>query len=334
MSGKDSKANWTLEMALVLVAVGLTCLLYRITGYKMIVLNLFYLPVVLAAFFLGRYRAGVLALFCVISASVVSVLDFANFAAFTSPIIIGLAITIWGAVLGLTTILVGSLSDERNAKLLELHDAHVGVLEVLSRYLQSANPTHNNRSKRVAQLSEQVAKRMKLSDRDVDSIRTAALLQDVENLEITAKVIHKAMGDLKIGPRTTSSEHTFHGSDLVHSLGEVLTGALPLLFSHNLTTDVDVPLEFSAASGDTPPGAKIINSVRSFDALVNDASPGQKRSPQEAISELRGDIDADHHPAVLQALDFVVANEARQPATQKTADVDLAEAVPTDLVEV
>ena len=40
----------------------------------------------------------------------------------------------------MTALLVGSLSDERKAKVRELHEAYVGVVEVLSKYLQSANP--------------------------------------------------------------------------------------------------------------------------------------------------------------------------------------------------
>ncbi len=60
-----------LEAMLVLVTLVLTCVLYQTVGYKVIVLNLFYPPVILAAFFLGRYRAGVLAFFSVLAASVV-----------------------------------------------------------------------------------------------------------------------------------------------------------------------------------------------------------------------------------------------------------------------
>ena len=38
----------------ILISVALMCLLYRTQGGKLVVLNLFYLPVVLAGFFLGQ----------------------------------------------------------------------------------------------------------------------------------------------------------------------------------------------------------------------------------------------------------------------------------------
>ena len=113
MSRKKSDQQTILEIILVLICLALCGLLYRVGPYRPVVLNLFYLPVVLAAFYLGRYRAGILALLCVICAAVITALDLNTLAAFTSPLSVGLALTIWGAVMGINSLLVGTLSDER-----------------------------------------------------------------------------------------------------------------------------------------------------------------------------------------------------------------------------
>ena len=112
----------SIEISLFSICICLTVLLYFVVGFKMVVLNLFYLPVVLAAFYLGRHRAGILALLCVMFASVVAVLDLESFAATTSPLVIGLSLIVWGAVMGLNAIFVGTLSDERTKQVDELHD--------------------------------------------------------------------------------------------------------------------------------------------------------------------------------------------------------------------
>lgn len=161
MKTTDKDEHW-LEISLIIISLGLTSLMWSMTGYKLVVLNLFYLPVVLAGFFLGRYRAGVLASFSVMAASVVTALNLNDFAAFSSPLVVALAVTLWAAVLGLVALLVGTLSDERNRTLQDLHEAHVGVVEVLARYLQSAHPKLKDRSKRVAHLSEAVARELKM----------------------------------------------------------------------------------------------------------------------------------------------------------------------------
>ncbi len=304
MPRKQSKQERFLEIAFVLICLGLCCLLYRVAGYKMIVLNLFYLPVLLSAFFLGRYRAGVLALLCVVAAATVTALDLNNFAAYTSPLAIALALTVWSAVLGLNAIIAGTLSDERSQKIEELHDAHVGVVEVLSQYLNSADPRLNDRASRISQLSEKVAACMRLSDKEKDDIRVAALLYDVGNIEITARVIRKAIGDLGHPSRNRAMEHTFQGSDLVQSLGSVLTGALPLLLDDGSCLEMEPPAEGASSAVESPIGARIIRTVRSYVMLLKHEAGAM--SPREAIAVLKEDIDDEHHPAVLHALERVV----------------------------
>jgi K+-sensing histidine kinase KdpD len=304
MLTRDRHAERTLEFSLVLITIGLTTLLWRATGHKLIVLNLFYLPVVLAGFFLGRYRAGVLALLSVVAASVVIVSDIAGFATISSPIVIGLSVTIWGSVLGLTALLVGTLCDDRAAKTVEAREAHVGVVEVLARYLQSANPGLQNRAARISHLSEQVARKMRLSEKEVNDIRVAALLMDMENLEITARVIKKAVGELE--DYDASAQHTFHGTELVQSLGSVLTGAFPLLLTQSESGEL--------ATDRMPFGARIIRSVRAFDHLIHSVFGGTVISEEDAIQELSSDVDADYHPAVLHALAEVLQQERGEAA--------------------
>lgn len=299
---KDRGLQHTLEIMLLVVVVGLACLYYQVQGYKLVVLNLFYLPVVLCAFFLGTYRAGILAVFCVTSASIVTVTNLSGFASFFSPLTIGLMVTVWGAVLGLVAILVGTLSDERKAKTAELHEAYVGVVEVLSRYLQSANARLKARSIRVAELSQKVAVAMKLPIKLVDDVRIAALLFDIGNVEVTTRVFRKAVGTLETDPAKLE-QHTFRGIDLIHSLGTVLSGASPLLVhQHDVGND-------PKSQSDIPLGTRIIWAVRSYDEMTSDPQPAGRRAldSKDALAELRRDEDCGYDREVVDALERVLA---------------------------
>src|SRR5262249_30707002 len=157
-------------------------------------------------------------------------------------------------------------------------------------------PKLKDRSVRVSTLSEAVAKQLRLSEREIDDIRVASLLQDMENIEITARVIRKAMdefGDEDAG----KAQHTFHGTDLVHSLGSVLTGAFPLVLSKKKSDLTDLE-ERSIPLTDVPMGGRIIQTVRAYDTLVHGNHYDSGISPREAIAELRQDTTANHHPAV------------------------------------
>lgn len=306
-----------LEISLIVVTLGLTCLMWRLTGHKLVVLNLFYLPVVLAGFFLGRYRAGVLASFSVIAASIVAATGLSDFATFSSPLVVGLAVTLWAAVLGLVALLVGTLSDERNRTLRDLHEAHVGVVEVLARYLQSAHPKLKDRSKRIAQLSEAVAKELKLPTRDCDDIRVAALLFDMENIEITARVIRKAVGDLET--QQVLESHSFHGAELAQSLGMVLSGAFPLLTGQGEAEALG-KYPVSAAA---PLGAQVIRAVRTYDSYVHDLKWGLEGQGHiaEALQDLRRDLEANHPAHVIDALERVLSREMPRHAELVLAEL-------------
>jgi hypothetical protein len=304
MSDKTPAQQKSLEIVLILICMALCCLLHRMGEERMVVLNLFFLPVVLGAFFLGRYRAGVLALFCTVSVSVVIALDLDAVAGETPPLIIALVLTVWGAVLGINAILVGTLSDESTQRIAELHDAYLGVVEVLGQYLNSADPKLNTRAAKVSKLSRQVAVRMRLSDSEIDNIRVAALLQDIESLEVTARVIRKAMGDLARGERKHGMEHTFNGSDLVQSLGSVLTGALPLLVGPADCLHTDESDDDIHASAEPSLGVAILYTVRRYLKLLSQGVP--TATPRQAIQALMNDLEGEHHPAVLHALEQTV----------------------------
>ncbi len=300
MNVKVAKERNVFEIMLIVVTLGMTYLVYQMGGYKLVALNLFFLPIVLSGYYLGRTSAGVLALFCALSVTVATTLDSSGFAAYTHPVMMGLAITVWAAVLGLTAILVGTLCDERSAKVDELHEAYVGVVEVLAKYLQSGNPKIKTRAMRIAELCQFVAEDLKLSRKQVDDIRVGALLFDLGNVEITTKVLSKAVDTLESNPRR-ADKHTFLGADLVHSLGGVLHGAVPLVLNQEDAAHDSLAMDDESTAGEVPLGARIIRAVRSFDAVSFGETGELKCSAEKAMLALRS--AREHDQEVLNALE-------------------------------
>ena len=306
MSLKNKRERWAFEVMLIVVILGMTSLLHQMEGHKMIILNLFFLPVVLSGYFLGRSSAGTLAVLSAIVVSVVMALDSSGFADYSSPVVIGLVVTVWAGVLGLTALLIGTLCDERAAKVDELHAAYVGVVEVLAKYLQSANSRAKGRSIRCAELSQVVAEKMRLSQKGVDDVRVGALLFDIGNVEITTKLISKAVDTIE-AQSAPGGKYTFQGMELVHSLEPVLTGAVPLLMSQDDALHDCLALE-GGTPGDIPLGAKIIRAVREYDELTEGETEGKRLTPQRAIDVLRHDASTKHDEHVIRALEKCVAS--------------------------
>jgi HD-GYP domain-containing protein (c-di-GMP phosphodiesterase class II) len=271
----------------------------------MVILNLFFLPVVLAGFFLGRYRAGILALFCVLCASVATILRLNDVTMGASPLVIAMAVAVWGAVLGLAALLVGTLSDDRTSKLKELHEAYVGVVQVLSHYLQSANPGLRAQSTRVAELSQDLAAEMNLSPRQIDDIRVASLLYDMGNIEITTRVIRKAVDNFEDRMPETN-QHTFHGMDLMLSLGSVLRGAIPLLLNQEQSASERQLVGESGAPVEIPIGARIIMAARDYHNLSLQQPDGSHLTSAEIVSEMRQNRNGNYDSQVLNSLERAI----------------------------
>lgn len=312
----DKRERLILEVVIIIVALGLTCLLWRMQAYKMVILNLFFLPVVLSGFFLGRYTAGIMALFCFMSASIVIALNLSTVEVYASTTTTALAITAWGAVLGLTSLLIGTLSDERRSQMNELHDAYVGVVEVLSRYLQGAHPQLKDRAVRIAELCQRVAQEMRLSAKEIDDIRVAALLYDVGNIEITTTVIRKAVGALSHDTEG-HFEQTIQGMDLVLSLGSVLNGAVPLLLNQEHDLTAGPPASGTDTISKAPIGARIIRAVRAYDNLCHRQSLQTPQSDCDPFDILEKDPALD--PRVLLALHYVTSRPHEEMASLTSA---------------
>jgi len=296
------------ELFLIVITLCMGYLAYRMGSYKVVVLNLFYLQVVLAAYYLGRNAAGLLALFCALVITAVTSLDATGMAAFSSPLMIGLVLAVWAGVLGLTAILVGTLCDERAARVEELHAAYTGVVEVLSTYLQSGDSRAQSPGTRIAELSEQVATEMGLPRSRIDDIRVGALLHDLSHLDFTIQILNRAIDTLG-SRRATAREHTFPGSDLAQSLGSVLRGAVPLLLARSDPVDEIV----GSVPREIPLGASILQAVRAYDAMINPSDGGAKRSPREAVLELRSDALVHHDEQVVNALARIVDRPSVTP---------------------
>lgn len=301
-----------LEFSLVFIILSLGFLMYRMDSYKMVILNLFFMPVVLSGFFLGSYRAGVMALLSVIAALVASSFNLSGFDIQTTDIIIGLVLAVWGGVLGLVAILIGTLSDQRSTKILELHEAYVGVIEVLSRYLQSGNSKLTTRSIRVTELCQKTASLLKLSPRQIDDIRVAALLFDLNHVEVTTKVLKRAMAVLGVDP-TRNGQNTFRGTELVDSLSTILTGAMPLLADQDETKCDYHETEDSRQLSEMPIGTKIIRIVRVFYDLTEGAPEERRKKPQQALQQMRSDEFAGYDEDILAALERAVVSKASLP---------------------
>ena len=150
---------------------------------KAIVLNFFYLPVIATGYFLGR-RLGLLTAVFSILVIVISALLFPQrFFGGQDLLSIFSQLLSWGGFLILASIAVGTLYEQSEERLRDLKNAYIGVLEVLSKYLESTDRYTKGHSVRVSELAMEIAVAMELPRNVVENVRVAGLLHDIGKID-------------------------------------------------------------------------------------------------------------------------------------------------------
>jgi putative nucleotidyltransferase with HDIG domain len=274
---------------------------------KFIILNFYYLPVLTAGYFLGR-RMGVLAAVFSILAVLICVLVFPQRFFSGGEILKGVAqLSSWGGFLILASVSIGTLYERNEQRLKELKNAYIGVLEILSKYLETTDGYTKGHSVRVAELATEIATAMELHRAAVENIRAAGLLHDIGKTEISGEILCKA-AELSSQEREIMDSHSFKGIYILSAVGAVLKEVVPIVIAHHKYF-VDT---LGPENGDKikiPLGARIIAVADAFDAMTTDRPYRKAMPPWEAFQEIVSKTGTQFDPHVVDAFKQVVSEK-------------------------
>jgi hypothetical protein len=169
----------TVLIALIVFGVVLIAFLVH---YKFAFLNFFFLPVILAGYYLGKRQAVLTASLCILLLALYNVFFVAIIHRLPSPSLDDILNMItWAGFLILTAAIIGAIADEREAKLKNMQRAYVGMLEIMLRYLEVADEKRP-RSLRLALLAGRIAAALDLPTFESENIKSAALLLETGDL--------------------------------------------------------------------------------------------------------------------------------------------------------
>lgn len=271
---------------------------------KSIVLNFYYLPVLTAGYFLGR-RLGVLTAIFSILVVVISTLLFPETFFRGQDSFSTLAqLFSWGGFLTLASIAVGSLYEQNERRLRDLKDAYIGVLEILSKYLESTDRYTKGHSVRVSELAMDIAITMELPREEVENIRVAGLLHDIGKIEVSGDILRKA-AELSSEERELIDEHTVKGAYLLTSVGSVLKEVVPMVVSHHKYFMSGIE-DGGDEMKNIPLGARVIAVADAFDAMTTDRPYRKGMPPWQALEEVVKNAGKQFDPEVVEAFKRVI----------------------------
>ncbi|MFW6131010.1 MAG: HD domain-containing phosphohydrolase [Candidatus Aminicenantaceae bacterium] len=292
---------------LLLVLLGIAVIAFLV-HYKFAFLNFFYLPVILSAYFLGKRKAVLIAIFCVVL--VIAYLLIFN-------LLIGqettlsfdeiVNITTWGCFLIISGAVIGSVSDQRVSHLKNLRRAYIGGLEIMLKYLEVADDS-SPRSIRVSLIASKIAQRMGLNTSDVENVKTASLLYEAGDLGSSLPFYEEIADFMETDAIISKTQIRDREQVMLKTTAFLLKEIRPILsaYYHHYVEkghQLDKDLE------NIPVGSSIIAVADAYDKLKYKTSPSQRIGNIRSIEDIENLSGRTFHISVVEALKKIDAQE-------------------------
>lgn len=268
------------ELVIVFLLVAITGFIFFFISDQRAFLNLFYLPVIIGAFFFGKRYATLSAALSFLLIALVSIGYPDNFLVVSrDPLAKWLDIGTWGGFLVITGYCIGHLYDKKEQALQDIKKTYSGIMEMLSLIIDSVDQETQSHSNRVSTIAVMIARTMRRQETEIENIRAAALLHDLGKLGVSNEVLQK-MGTLTDDERTLVRSHTVRGAAIIEPIGGKVKQILPYIIYHH--EQFDGTGYHKLIGEEIPLGARIIAVADVYDALMSDRPYRRGVSPAEA----------------------------------------------------
>jgi len=280
-----------LEMVLVLVLVGSLFFINYFVVHKFAFLLFYFIPVLLAGFYLSARHAVATAVLS--SGFVVYFTLLDPFGVRAADDTFGFwNLMIWACFLVLTGALVGQIQEKNRLHAGQLREAYLGIIQILIKYLETADQYTKSHSERVAAVCSVLARRLGLAPAEVQNVWSAALLHDIGKIEVI-ELVQKETA-LTDDEKAQIDQHTELGAQLILTTGTVLNDVIPLILDHHRP--------YQDGEDSIPIGARIITVADTYDAVLTDRPYRAGRMHFQAVEILEDGAGTQFDPRVVQAM--------------------------------
>ena len=278
-----------------------------------VVLYLFYLPVVFAAWMLPKRDAvGVAGLAAaMVIAYVFFMPEKINHGA--NQALLWAELAIWGGILIMTAYLVSTLRTWTQEALRNLHRAYSGVLCILAKFIQTVDADTQAHSVRVSAWAIRIGQELGLKPDLIEEVRIAGMLHDVGKVDVSVEILRKAAA-LSRQENQAMREHASKGADIVKSVGGMLSHIADTIEAHHEKYDGS---GYKGLKGEEIPlASRIISVSDAFDALLSDRPYRKGVSISEAMDSIAASSRTHFDPMIVATLQKIVSREGEQALSE------------------
>jgi len=287
-----------------------------------IVLYMFYLPVVVAAWTLRkRHAVGVAGLATVLVAAYAFFLPRSLPYTGSMPLLWA-ELVIWAGVLIVTAYAVSTLRQRVEEALHSLERAYSGVLAILSKFIQTIDADTEAHCVRVSAWGVSIGQELGMDRSMIEKIRIAGLLHDVGKVDISVEILRKAAA-LSLAERQTIREHAARGAEMVRPIGGILADIADAIESHHENYD---GTGYRGLKGEQiPVVARVLAVADVFDALLSDRPYRKSMGIFNALDNLVVSSGSRFDPTVVEALRSIINRGGEEVLTEVLQTAGTAE---------
>ncbi|MBU2528016.1 HD domain-containing protein [bacterium] len=190
-----------------------------------------------------------------------------------------------------------AMTIENRRLLRSIEKAYMDTIATLAKMLDERMPSTRGHSRRVAELSSELAKRMGLSEERRQLIKRAALIHDIGKIGIQDNVLLKPRA-LNAVERKIIQSHPRIGSEIVDRV-EFFNIFVPIIaFHHEWFNGEGYPMGLSGAQ--IPLGARIVAVCDAWDAMISERAYRDPLTKPEAAAELTRASGSQFDPDVVK----------------------------------
>ncbi len=200
-----------------------------------------------------------------------------------------------------------TLEDKVRQRTEELRDAlehlkkdYFTTIQVFANLMELRKGAMAGHSRRVAELSCDIARRMGLPETEVANLETAALLHNIGKIGLPDRLLDRPYGELSHEERVQFDKHPLRAAAILMAVAP-LTEAAQLIRHHRE--------HYSEAGNAAPLGARILLVASDYVSLQEGLIEHDKLSPGEAIKAIIDVRGTRYDPAVIDALRELIAHE-------------------------
>ncbi len=289
-----------------LIILGILAIAFLV-HFKFAFLNFFFLPVILAGYFLGKKEAVLISIL-----SILLILFYLLFSKILAGGRVGLSLdegitlVTWSSFLILIAAVIGTLSEQRENRMKNLYGAYIGVLEILLKYLEVADE-EKPRSVRIAHLAGKMAGVTGLDKRQVENIKSAALLFETGDLRSRLPLFGEISDFMGAEGDITKSPIGDREKVLLQTTTSLLKEVEPILsdYYQYYVQDAD---KLDKSLNEIPIGSSILALADIYDRIENNAPPFHDLEEYSSLKNILSLSGRTFHEATVNALQIVVSS--------------------------